>query len=84
MAKNCWSVSTSGYTGINSQNTVFAFFLNHRTNYNSKIVNQFFFQTLLMDIKYNYPVRFPFNPSTICLEDIEIPEVLKLPMLEKI
>jgi myosin-5 len=37
-----------------------------------------------MDVKYNFPVRFPFNPSVICLEDIEVPEVLKLPMLEKI
>lgn len=36
-----------------------------------------------MDIKYKFPVRFPFNPSQICLEDIEVPEVLKLPMLEK-
>lgn len=42
------------------------------------------FQPLLMDIKYNFPVRFPFNPSTICLEDIEIPEVLNLPMLKKV
>ncbi|XP_018563166.1 unconventional myosin-Va isoform X1 [Anoplophora glabripennis] len=41
-------------------------------------------QTLLMDVKYNFPVRFPFNPSVICLEDIEIPESLKLPMLEKL
>jgi myosin-5 len=41
-------------------------------------------QALLMDVKYNFPVRFPFNPSVICLEDIEVPEVLKLPMLEKI
>ncbi|KAJ8966303.1 hypothetical protein NQ314_003568 [Rhamnusium bicolor] len=41
-------------------------------------------QTLLMDVKYNFPVRFPFNPSIICLEDIEIPDSLKLPMLEKL
>ncbi|KAK4885795.1 hypothetical protein RN001_002066 [Aquatica leii] len=41
-------------------------------------------QTLLMDIKFTFSVSFPFNPSLICLEDIEIPEVLKLPMLEKI
>ncbi|EFA06975.2 unconventional myosin-Va [Tribolium castaneum] len=41
-------------------------------------------QTLLMDVKYHFPVRFPFNPSVICLEDIEIPEVLKLPQLEKL
>lgn len=37
-----------------------------------------------MDIKYNYPVRFPFKPSNIRLEEIEIPEVIKLPMLERI
>lgn len=39
---------------------------------------------LLMDVMYSYPVRFPFNPSDIRLEDIEIPEVLQLPMLKKV
>lgn len=39
---------------------------------------------LLMDLKFSYPVRFPFNPSDIRLEDIEIPEVLHLPMLKKV
>lgn len=37
-----------------------------------------------MEIQYRFPVRFPFNPSKICLEDIEIPEVINLPMLEKL
>ncbi|KAG5877911.1 hypothetical protein JTB14_011625 [Gonioctena quinquepunctata] len=41
-------------------------------------------QTLLMDVKYKFPIRFPFNPSVICLEDIEIPDALDLPMLEKL
>ncbi|KAF5304800.1 hypothetical protein FQR65_LT07817 [Abscondita terminalis] len=41
-------------------------------------------QALLMDIKFSFPVSFPFNPSSICLEDIEVPEVLNLPMLEKL
>lgn len=50
----------------------------------SMLLNPICFQTLLMDLKYNFPVRFPFNPSVICLEDIEIPESLKLPMLEKL
>ncbi|XP_046682194.1 unconventional myosin-Va isoform X2 [Homalodisca vitripennis] len=40
--------------------------------------------TLLMDTKYNFPVRFPFKPSSIQLEEIEIPEVLNLPMLKKV
>ncbi|XP_046984873.1 unconventional myosin-Va [Schistocerca americana] len=39
--------------------------------------------TLLMDTKFTFPVRFPFNPSNIRLEDIEVPEVLNLPMLKK-
>ncbi|XP_012285595.1 unconventional myosin-Va isoform X2 [Orussus abietinus] len=39
---------------------------------------------LLMDLKYSYPVRFPFNPSNIRLEDVEIPEVLHLHMLKKV
>ncbi|XP_054279391.1 unconventional myosin-Va isoform X2 [Macrosteles quadrilineatus] len=40
--------------------------------------------TLLMDTKFNFPVRFPFKPSPIQLEEIEIPEVLNLPMLNKV
>jgi len=40
--------------------------------------------TLLMDTKFNFPVRFPFKPSPIQLEEIEIPEVLNLPMLKKV
>ncbi|XP_044738776.1 unconventional myosin-Va isoform X2 [Chrysoperla carnea] len=39
---------------------------------------------LLLDSKQNFPVRFSFNPSTICLEDIEVPEILNLPMLKKV
>ncbi|KAF0291664.1 Unconventional myosin-Va [Amphibalanus amphitrite] len=39
---------------------------------------------LLMDSKFAFPVRFPFNPSNIRLEDIEIPDILKLPMLKKL
>uniref|UniRef100_A0ABD2WEW9 Unconventional myosin-Va n=1 Tax=Trichogramma kaykai TaxID=54128 RepID=A0ABD2WEW9_9HYME len=39
---------------------------------------------LLMDLKFAYPIRFPYHPSNIRLEDIEIPEVLNLPMLKKI
>ncbi|XP_046985924.1 unconventional myosin-Va-like [Schistocerca americana] len=40
--------------------------------------------TMLMDTKFMFPVRFPFNPSKIKLEDIEVPEVLNLPMLKKV
>lgn len=40
--------------------------------------------TLLMDTKFAFPIRFPFNPSRIQLEDISIPDVLNLPMLRKI
>lgn len=41
-------------------------------------------QPLLMDIKHHYAIKFPFKPSIICLEDIDIPEKLYLPMLEKV
>ncbi|XP_072396790.1 unconventional myosin-Va isoform X1 [Diabrotica undecimpunctata] len=41
-------------------------------------------QILLMDVKYKFPVRFVFNASVICLEEIEIPEILNLPSLEKL
>lgn len=43
-----------------------------------------FFQALMMDINETFALEFPFNPSKIRLEDIEIPEALKLPMLKKI
>ena len=39
---------------------------------------------LLMDTKLAFTVRFPFSPSSIKLEDIDIPSVLNLPMLKKI
>ncbi|XP_073981938.1 dilute class unconventional myosin isoform X2 [Rhodnius prolixus] len=39
---------------------------------------------LMMDINETFALEFPFNPSKIRLEDIEIPEALKLPMLKKI
>ncbi|XP_058794767.1 unconventional myosin-Va [Phymastichus coffea] len=39
---------------------------------------------LLMDLKHTFPVRFPFSPSNIRLEDIEVPDVLNLPMLKKV
>ena len=41
-------------------------------------------EQLLMDLTYSYPIRAPFNPSNIRLEDIDIPEVLHLPMLKKV
>lgn len=37
-----------------------------------------------MDTKYVNPITFPFHPSNIRLEDIEIPEVLNLHMIQKI
>ncbi|XP_064471543.1 unconventional myosin-Va-like isoform X2 [Ornithodoros turicata] len=40
--------------------------------------------TLLMDTKFSFPIRFPFNPSKIQLEDINIPDILNLAMLRKI
>ncbi|KAL3288840.1 hypothetical protein HHI36_003287 [Cryptolaemus montrouzieri] len=40
-------------------------------------------EPLMMDTKYQYPTRFSFNPSEICLENVEIPEILNLQMLEK-
>ena len=39
---------------------------------------------LLMDTKFAFTVRFPFSPSSMKLEDIEIPSVLNLPMLKKV
>ncbi|GAB6032023.1 myosin I [Chamberlinius hualienensis] len=39
---------------------------------------------LLMDTKFAYPVRFPFSPSCIELENITIPDQLYLPMLKKV
>jgi myosin-5 len=39
---------------------------------------------LLMDTKHAFTVRFPYSPSSIKLEDIDIPAVLNLPMLKKV
>ncbi|GFO41079.1 unconventional myosin-va [Plakobranchus ocellatus] len=37
--------------------------------------------TLLLDTKYSYPVTFPFNPSSVALETISVPEQLHLGFL---
>ncbi|ESO90956.1 hypothetical protein LOTGIDRAFT_122399, partial [Lottia gigantea] len=39
--------------------------------------------TLLMDTKYSYPVTFPFNPSNIQLETIEVPDILHISNIVK-
>lgn len=39
---------------------------------------------LMMDSKMVFPVRFPFKPSKIRLEEVEIPDCLELPMLKKV
>ncbi|ENN78188.1 hypothetical protein YQE_05340, partial [Dendroctonus ponderosae] len=41
-------------------------------------------QTLLMDIKHNFPINFAYNPSDIRLEEVELPNCLNLHMLEKL
>ncbi|XP_071098869.1 unconventional myosin-Va-like isoform X3 [Haliotis cracherodii] len=40
--------------------------------------------TLLMETKFSYPVTFPFNPSSIAMETIEVPEQLHLGFLKRI
>jgi len=30
-------------------------------------------QTLLMDVKYSFAVKFPFTPSKIHLDELEVP-----------
>ncbi|XP_063437804.1 fibrinogen-binding protein-like isoform X9 [Mytilus trossulus] len=39
--------------------------------------------TLLMDTKYTFPVTFPFNPSSIAMETIDVPEQLHLGFLNR-
>ena len=39
--------------------------------------------TLLMDTKYSFPVTFPFNPSSIAMESIDVPEQLHLGFLNR-
>ncbi|XP_014666593.1 PREDICTED: unconventional myosin-Vb-like [Priapulus caudatus] len=41
-------------------------------------------QTLLMDTKFTYPVRFPFNPSQVQLEQIAAPDCLGLQFLKRL
>ncbi|XP_064645972.1 unconventional myosin-Va-like isoform X4 [Lineus longissimus] len=40
--------------------------------------------TLLMDTKLSFPVTFPFNPSSIGLETLQVPEVLSLAFLKRV
>lgn len=39
---------------------------------------------LLMDTKMIYPVTFPFNPSSLALETIQIPTSLNLSFLTRV
>lgn len=39
---------------------------------------------LLMDLKFSFSVTFPFNPSNISLESIEIPDSLHLTGVTKL
>lgn len=34
--------------------------------------------SLLMDLKFSYSVTFPFNPSKIALETVDIPDTLHI------
>ncbi|XP_069102080.1 LOW QUALITY PROTEIN: unconventional myosin-Va-like [Argopecten irradians] len=40
--------------------------------------------TLLMDTKFSYPVTFPFNPSSIAMETVEVPQSLHLGFLTRV
>jgi len=40
--------------------------------------------TLLMDTRFTFPVRFPFCSSAIALEEIVVPESVNLPFLKRI
>ncbi|KAK9892692.1 hypothetical protein WA026_021547 [Henosepilachna vigintioctopunctata] len=41
-------------------------------------------EPLLMETNFQFPVKFPFKPSDICMENIELPDFLNLDMLEKV
>ncbi|XP_062613392.1 unconventional myosin-Va-like isoform X4 [Saccostrea cucullata] len=40
--------------------------------------------TLLIDTKYSFPVTFPFNPSSLTLDSIDVPEALHLDFLTRV
>lgn len=40
--------------------------------------------TLLMDTRFTFPVRFPFCASSIPLEEITVPESINLPFLKRV
>ncbi|KAK3095804.1 hypothetical protein FSP39_019412 [Pinctada imbricata] len=40
--------------------------------------------TLLMDTKYSFPVTFPFNPSSVSLDSVEVPQALHLGFLTRV
>ena len=39
---------------------------------------------LLMDLKFSFSVTFPFNPSNISLESVELPESIHLSCVTKL
>ena len=41
-------------------------------------------QTVIIDTQVTLPIMIPFNPSTIGLETIEVPEQFNLPFLKKL
>ncbi|CAH1247504.1 MYO5B [Branchiostoma lanceolatum] len=40
--------------------------------------------TLLLDTKFSYPITIPFNPSSLQLDSIQLPEALNLTFLRKV
>lgn len=39
---------------------------------------------LLMDAKYTFPITFPYNPSSVALETIEVPEAIHLGFVTRV
>lgn len=39
---------------------------------------------LLMDAKYTFPITFPYNPSSVALETIEVPETLHIGFVTRV
>lgn len=62
------------------KNPIFLWFLFFQTRLRDRCESP----QLLMDTKMIYPVTFPFNPSTLALETIQIPGSLNLAFLTRV
>lgn len=64
--------------------SVYYLFFFHHLSLQTRLRDRCESPQLLMDTKMIYPVTFPFNPSCLALETIQIPSSLNLAFLTRV